>query len=293
MKQLINTAQTLVEALPYIKLFYGKTVVIKYGGSISRDELSSFAHDLILMKYVGIKPVVVHGGGPQIAEHLKKQGVESEFIAGLRVTDEKTIEVVEMVLVGKVNQEIISCINQHGGNAVGLSGKEGKIITAKKIDIHAVAKKNGITVAPDADIGMVGEVERINPELIATLEDAGYIPVIAPVGYDDKGSTYNINADHAASRIAGALKATRLMLLTNVAGILNEKKKIISSLTGAEAQSLIRKKVISEGMIPKVTCALEALHEGVEKAHIIDGRLERALILELFTDAGIGTEILL
>ncbi len=293
MEQLMNKAQILVEALPYIKIFHGRTVVIKYGGSIDRKELSSFAHDLILMKYVGIKPVVVHGGGPQIAEYLNQQGIKSEFIAGLRVTDEKTMEIVEMVLVGKVNQEIISCVNHYGGKAVGLSGKEGKIITAKKINLDRLAEKNGINIPPDADIGMVGEVEKINPGLIRTLEDKGYIPVIAPVGYDDEGSTYNINADHVASKIAGALNATRLIFLTNVPGILDEQKELISSLTESEVRNLIGKNIISQGMIPKVVCALEALHEGVEKTHIIDGTLERALILELFTDAGIGTEITL
>jgi len=293
MEQLMNKAQTLVEVLPYIRIFHGRTMVIKYGGSIGRKELSNFAHDLILMKYVGIKPVVVHGGGPQIAEYLKQQGIESEFIAGLRVTDEKTIEIVEMVLVGKVNQEIISCVNQYGGKAVGLSGKEGKIITAKKINLDRLAEKNGINIPSDADIGMVGEIEKVNPGLIRTLEDEGYIPVIAPIGYDDKGNTYNINADHVASKIAGALNATRLILLTNVPGILNEKKELLSSLTESEVRNLIRKNIISQGMIPKVVCALEALHEGVEKTHIIDGTLERALILELFTDAGIGTEITL
>ena len=245
------------------------------------------------MKYVGIKPVVVHGGGPQIAEHLKKQGIISEFVAGLRVTDEKTMEIAEMVLVGKVNQEIITSINEHGGKAVGLSGKEGKIISARKIDIKKLARKNGISIPPKTDIGMVGEVDKINPELIKTLEDSGYIPVIAPIGFDDKGNTYNINADHAASKVAGALNATKLILLTDVPGILDEKKKLISSITESRARSLIKRQVISQGMIPKVMCALEALHEGVEKTHIIDGTVERALILEIFTDTGIGTEIML
>ena len=293
MKQLLNKAQTLVEALPYIRLFHGKTVVVKYGGSIGRKELSSFAHDLILMKYVGIKPVVVHGGGPQIAEHLKKQGIKSEFIAGLRVTDEKTMEIAEMVLVGKVNQEIITSINEHDGKAVGLSGKEGKILSAKKIDIKKLARKNGIKIPPKSDIGMVGEVDKINPALIKTLEDSGFIPVIAPIGFDDKGNTYNINADHAASKIAGALNATKLILLTDVPGILDSKKKLISSLNEKRARNLIKNGTISQGMIPKVMCALEALHEGVEKTHIIDGTVERALILEIFTDTGIGTEITL
>lgn len=293
MKELLNKAQTLVEALPYIKDFHGKTIVIKYGGSIGSEELSNFARDLILMKYVGIKPVVVHGGGPQIAEHLEKQGLKSTFIAGLRVTDKKTMEIAEMVLVGKVNQQIINSINQHDGKAVGLSGKEGQIIRAKKIDLKKLAKNNGIKIPRNTDLGMVGEVEKINPELLRTLEDSGYIPVIAPIGVDGDGNTYNINADHVAGKIAGALDAAKLILLTNVPGILDEKKKLISSVTESAAKKLIKKEIVSQGMIPKVMCALEALHEGVDKVHIIDGTVERAVILEIFTDSGIGTEIMI
>jgi len=293
MKELLNKAQTLVEALPYIKDFHGKTIVIKYGGSIGSEELSNFARDLILMKYVGIKPVVVHGGGPQIAEHLEKQGLKSTFIAGLRVTDKKTMEIAEMVLVGKVNQQIINSINQHDGKAVGLSGKEGQIIRAKKIDLKKLAKNNGIKIPRNTDLGMVGEVEKINPELLRTLEDSGYIPVIAPICVDGDGNTYNINADHVAGKIAGALDAAKLILLTNVPGILDEKKKLISSVTESTAKKLIKKEIVSQGMIPKVMCALEALHEGVDKVHIIDGTVERAVILEIFTDSGIGTEIMI
>lgn len=293
MKELLNKVHTLVEALPYIKDFHGKTIVVKYGGSIGSEELSNFARDLILMKYVGIMPVVVHGGGLQIAEHLEKQGLKSTFIAGLRVTDKKTMEIAEMVLVGKINQQIINSINQHGGKAVGLSGKEGQIIRAKKIDIKKLAKDNGIKIPRNADLGMVGEVENINPELLRTLEDSGYIPVIAPIGVDGDGNTYNINADHVASKIAGALDATKLILLTNVPGILDEKKKLISSISESTAKKLIKKGIISQGMIPKVMCAFEALHEGVDKVHIIDGTIERAVILEIFTDSGIGTEILI
>lgn len=293
MKELLNKAHTLVEALPYIKDFHGKTIVVKYGGSIGSEELSNFARDLILMKYVGIRPVVVHGGGLQIAEHLEKQGLKSTFIAGLRVTDKKTMEIAEMVLVGKINQQIINSINQHGGKAVGLSGKEGQIIRAKKIDLKKLAKDNGIKIPRNADLGMVGEVENINPELLRTLEDSGYIPVIAPIGVDGDGNTYNINADHVASKIAGALDATKLILLTNVPGILDEKKKLISSISESTAKKLIKKGIITQGMIPKVMCAFEALHEGVDKVHIIDGTIERAVILEIFTDSGIGTEIMI
>ena len=243
------------------------------------------------MKYVGIKPVVVHGGGPQIGNHLNQLGVESKFIAGLRVTDEKTMEIAEMVLVGKVNQEIISAIHEEGGKAAGLSGKEGKVITAKKVNLKKLAKINKLVVPENADLGMVGEVKSINPDLVSTLEDAGYIPVIAPIGSDNKGNTYNINADHVAGKIAGALNAEKLILLTNVPGIMDEKEKLISSITEDQVNKLIKKGTISKGMIPKVMCAIEALHEGVNKVHIIDGTIELAVILEIFTDAGIGTEI--
>jgi len=292
MRELIEKAKTLVEALPYIREFYGKTIVVKYGGSIGGRELYNFARDVVLMRYVGIHPIVVHGGGPQIGNLLERLGIESRFIAGLRVTDSETMEIVEMVLVGKVNQEIITAINSLGGNAVGASGKDGQIIVAKKIDISKIVQ-NGADIPEDADLGMVGEVERINPHLIQVLEGSGFIPVIAPVGFDEGGRSYNINADHVAGKIAGALKAEKLILLTDVPGILDEEKNLVSSLSEASARELIRKGIISRGMIPKVMCAIEALHEGVHKAHIIDGRIEHALILEIFTDAGIGTEILL
>jgi acetylglutamate kinase len=292
MKELIEKAKTLVEALPYIKEFYGKTIVVKYGGSIGGQELHNFARDIVLMKYVGMHPVVVHGGGPQIGNLLGRLGMKSQFIAGLRVTDSETMEVVEMVLVGKVNQEIVTAINSLGGNAVGASGKDGRIIVAKKIDISKIAE-DGTDIPEGADLGMVGEVEMVNPHLIQVLEGAGFIPVIAPIGFDEEGRSYNINADHVAGKIAGALNAEKLILLTDVPGILDEEKNLISSLTEASAKELMKRGVISSGMIPKVRCATEALREGVNKAHIIDGRVEHALILEIFTDAGIGTEILI
>lgn len=292
MKELIEKAKTLVEALPYIKEFYGKTLVVKYGGSIGGQELHNFARDIVLMKYVGMHPVVVHGGGPQIGNLLGRLGIKSQFIAGLRVTDSETMEVVEMVLVGKVNQEIVTAINSLGGNAVGASGKDGRIIVAKKIDISKIAE-DGTDIPQGADLGMVGEVEMVNPHLIQVLERAGFIPVIAPVGFDEEGRSYNINADHVAGKIAGALSAEKLILLTDVPGILDEEKNLISSLTEAKAKEFMKRGVISSGMIPKVRCATEALREGVNKAHIIDGRVEHALILEIFTDAGIGTEILI
>lgn len=291
MKDLISKAQTLVEALPYIKDFYGKTVVVKYGGSIGADDLSNFARDLILMKYVGIKPVVVHGGGLEIGKKLDQLGMKSSFIAGLRVTDKDTMEVAEMVLVGKVNQEIITAINIHGGKAVGLSGKEGRIIEAKKVDLEKLSQNNSLEIPSGADLGHVGEVSSINPSLLKILEDSGYIPVIAPIGSDEEGNSYNINADHVAGKIAGALNAAKLILLTNVPGILDDKDQLISSIDEQTARRFIKDGTISSGMIPKVMCAIEALQEGVEKVHIIDGRIERAVILEIFTDAGIGTEI--
>ncbi|MGH7902114.1 MAG: acetylglutamate kinase [Thermodesulfobacteriota bacterium] len=293
MKHLIEKAHTLVEALPYIRDFYGKTIVVKYGGSIGDEELSNFARDIILMKYVGMNPVIVHGGGPQIDILLDRLGIKSKFVAGLRVTDPDTMEAVEMVLVGKINQKIVAEIQTLGSRAVGVSGKEGKIILARKLDLSKLSYVNKLDVALDEDLGMVGEVEKINPDLIRVLEIAGYIPVIAPIGFDEQGRSYNINADHVAGKIAGALNAVKLIILTDVPGILDEEKNLISSLTEEKARELINNGAISRGMIPKVMCAIESLQEGVEKVHIIDGRVERALILEIFTDAGVGTEILL
>ena len=292
-KEFTNKAKTLVEALPYIKEFYGQTIVVKYGGSVGDEDLTNFARDVVLMKYVGMHPVVVHGGGPQIGNHLKKLGIETDFIAGLRVTDEQTMEVAEMVLVGKINQKIIEAIHTMGGKAVGTSGKEGKMILAKKLDLKKFAKENGVKIPKGADLGMVGEVDSVNPDLIKVLENSGFIPVIAPIGFDEQGRTFNINADHVAGKIAGALNAVKLVLLTNVTGIMDDKKNLISTLSEKDAKKLIKKEVISSGMIPKVMCAIEALHEGVQKVHIIDGTVDHALILEIFTDSGIGTEIIL
>ena len=286
-------AEILVEALPYIEAFHGKTVVVKYGGSVTREDLSNFVRDLILMKYVGIKPVVVHGGGPQIQEHLDTMGIKSDFIAGLRVTSRRVMEVVEMVLVGKINQQIVTSINRHQMETLGLSGKEGKLIKAKKFDLRKFAAEHRIDIPEDADLGYVGEVHEINPEVIKMLEGKDIIPIIAPIGWGEDGTTYNINADHAAGKIAGALRAAKLILLTNVDGILDKKGKLISSVTKRQAAKLIRSGTINSGMIPKVMCALEALEEGVDKVHIINGTVKRALILELLTDSGIGTEITL
>ena len=286
-----DKAKVLVEALPYIRRFYDKTIVIKYGGSTMEEERMkrSFALDIVLLKYIGIHPVIVHGGGPQIGEMLTKIGKKSQFIEGMRVTDEETMNVVEMVLVGKVNKEIVNLINQHGGKAVGLSGKDGRLITAKKLKL---TKSRGKGERPEViDIGMVGEVKSINPGVIEALEKENFIPVIAPVGVGEEGETYNINADLVAGKIAGALRAEKLILLTDVEGILDKRQRLIPTLDVKTAKGLLAQKVISSGMIPKVSCCLSALEDGVAKTHIIDGRVEHAILLEIFTDVGIGTQI--
>jgi acetylglutamate kinase len=287
----IDKAKVLVEALPYIQRFYDKTIVIKYGGSTMEEESlrQSFALDVVLLKYIGIHPVIVHGGGPQIGHMLTKIGKKSQFIEGMRVTDEETMDVVEMVLVGKVNKELVNLINQQGGKAVGLSGKDGRLITAKKLRLE---KSRGKDQDPEIiDIGMVGEVKEVNPGVIEALEKENFIPVIAPVGVGEKGETYNINADLVAGKVAAALKAEKLILLTDVEGVMNAKCRLIPALDAKEAKRLIVQKVISSGMIPKVNCCLDALEEGVIKTHIIDGRMEHAVLLEIFTDVGIGTQI--
>ena len=291
MENPIDKATVLVEALPYIQRFYNKTFVIKYGGSTMEEEAvrRSFALDVVLLKYIGINPVVVHGGGPQIGELLTRIGKKSQFVEGMRVTDSETMDVVEMVLVGKVNKEIVAMINQQGGKAVGLSGKDGRLIIARKLK---VAKSRGLDEAPEwIDIGMVGEVKQINPGVIEALRKENFIPVIAPVGVGEEGETYNINADLVAGKVASALKAEKLILLTDVEGVKDEKKQLIPTLDAKRAKRLIAQKVISSGMIPKVNCCLNALEEGVTKTHIIDGRMEHAILLEIFTDVGIGTQI--
>ena len=291
MENAIDKAKVLLEALPYIRRFYDKTIVIKYGGSTMEEERMkrSFALDVVLLKYIGLNPVVVHGGGPQIGEMLTKIGKKSYFVEGMRVTDGETMDVVEMVLVGKVNKEIVSLINQQGGKAVGLSGKDGHLITAKKLRL---AKSRGKDEMPEIiDIGMVGEVKAINPGVIEALKKENFIPVIAPVGVGDKGETYNINADLVAGKIASALKAEKLILLTDVEGVMDERLRLMPTLDVRRAKRLITRKVISSGMIPKVNCCLHALEEGVAKTHIIDGRMEHAILLEIFTDVGIGTQI--
>ncbi|MEJ2198365.1 MAG: acetylglutamate kinase [Desulfuromonadales bacterium] len=291
MQELINKANVLVEALPWIRQFYGKTIVIKYGGNAMVEEhlKEGFARDVILMKYIGLNPVVVHGGGPQIGKVLEAMGIETRFEQGMRVTDARTMDVVEMVLGGKVNKEIVANINRHGGRAVGLTGKDGNLLTARKLEMKAI---NPDTLTPEIiDIGMVGEVAGINPAIIISLEQANFIPVIAPVGVDESGRTYNINADLVAGKVAGALQAEKLILLTDVEGVRDKSGKLLNTIDIAEVQGLIDDGTIVGGMIPKVTCCLDAVAAGVKKTHIIDGRMEHACLLEVFTDQGVGTAV--
>jgi len=288
----MNVADILIEALPYIRRFYGETIVIKYGGHAMVDKTlkRDFARNITLLKFIGINPVVVHGGGPQIGSVLEKMGITSEFVDGMRVTDEPTMNVVEMVLVGNVNKEIVAQICQQGGKAVGLSGKDGGLILAKKM--HLVRPPAIQDKPPEIiDIGMVGEVVGVNAEIIRTLEGGGFIPVIAPVGVGDSGETYNINADWVASKIAVALNAMKLILVTDVTGVKDRGGALISSIKAEAVETLLKEGTISGGMIPKIKCALEAVKEGVDKVHIIDGRNSHAVLLELFTDKGIGTEV--
>jgi acetylglutamate kinase len=291
MQELIKKANILMESLPYIKRFADKTIVIKYGGNAMVEEhlKESFAKDIILMKYIGINPVVVHGGGPQIGSVMEKMGLESRFVRGMRVTDSATMDVVEMVLGGRVNKEIVANINRHGGRAVGLTGKDGDLIRARKMEMKTI---NPDTLTPEIiDIGHVGEVESVRPEIIQALEQNNFIPVIAPVGVGEAGETYNINADLVAGQIAAALKAEKLILLTDIEGVKNKSGELITNIDVGEVQGLIDNETISGGMIPKVTCCLDAVLAGVRKAHIVDGRVEHACLLEIFTDKGIGTEV--
>jgi acetylglutamate kinase len=286
-------AAILIEALPYLRRFYGKTLVIKYGGAaMVKEELKkSFATDVVLLHTVGINPVVVHGGGPQIGQLMKRLGMEPKFVEGLRVTDAETMNVVEMVLVGQVNKSIVADINGYGGDAVGLSGKDGGLIRARKLALTKPSQEEGRP--PEIiDLGRVGEVEAINPEVLKALKDSRFIPVVAPVGVGDDGEAFNINADHVASALAVALRAERLILLSDIEGVLGSDGTLLSTLTRAESERLIAKEVIAAGMIPKVKACLDSLEGGVPKTHIIDGRIPHSLVLELFTDEGIGTEII-
>jgi acetylglutamate kinase len=283
-----NRADILIEALPYIQAFHGKTVVIKYGGAAmeERDLKESFALDIILLRCVGIRPVIVHGGGPQIDAMMQRLGKERQFVGGMRVTDEETVEIVEMVLVGKINKEIVGLINLHGGRAVGLSGKDGDLIRARR-------RPHRLATGEEINIGLVGEVDAVNPQPLRLLEDAGFVPVIAPVGVGATGETYNINADLVAGDVAAALGAEKLIHLTDVQGIADGNGQLVSTLARADAERMVKSGTIGGGMLPKVESSLRALEGGTAKAHIIDGRIPHAILLELFTKEGIGTEIVL
>jgi acetylglutamate kinase len=286
---LIERTQVLVEALPYIKRFHGKTFVVKYGGHamLTPDLRRAFCQDIVLLDSVGIKPVVVHGGGPQITELITKLGLESRFVRGMRVTDAATMEAAEMVLQ-RLNKEIAALICVHGGRAVGLCGKDSELMMSRQM---RMAAKGDDGKVEEIDIGLVGEIETVNPAVLTTLRDAGFIPVIAPIAAGREGETYNINADLAAGKIASALHAEKLILLTDVEGVQDENARLISVLDAGRAQQLIAAGIVGEGMIPKVECCIAALNDGVQTAHIIDGRLPHSVLLEVFTHSGIGTEV--
>ncbi len=293
MNKLIEKAKTLIEAMPYIQTFRGKTFVIKYGGNAMIDETLKlgFAQDVVLLRYIGINPVIVHGGGPQIGKTMERMGKKPTFVSGQRVTDQETMDIVEMVLGGKVNKEIVSLINRTGGKAVGLTGKDGGLIQAKKLKMAKKTEGTGVTEI--IDIGLVGEVTEVRPGALVALEQSGFIPVIAPVGVGENGETYNINADLVAGAVAGALKAEKLILLTDQSGILDNDKNLIPTLNKKKVETLVRSGVIAGGMLPKTKSCFEALNAGCAKVHIIDGRVPHALLLEIFTKEGIGTEITL
>jgi acetylglutamate kinase len=287
----LNIAKVLTEALPYIQRFTGKTIVVKFGGNAMVDpELhESFARDVVLMKLVGMNPVVVHGGGPQIGSLLEKLNIQTEFVDGMRVTDEETMDVVEMVLGGSVNKEIVSSINRNGGKAIGVTGKDGQLIRARKLKVTRYSPE--LDASEIIDIGHVGEVEHIDTEVLKVILESNFIPVIAPIGVDNEGSSYNINADLVAGKLSEVLQAEKLMLLTNVSGLLNKSGEILTGLSTEEVDSLIEDSTIYGGMLPKIACALDAVKSGVASSHIIDGRVPHAVLLEIFTDVGIGTLI--
>ena len=293
MQKLIEKAKILIEAMPYIQTFRGRTFVIKYGGNAMVDEglKQGFAQDVVLLRFIGINPVIVHGGGPQIGKTMERMGKKPTFVSGQRVTDEETMDIVEMVLGGKVNKEIVNLINRTGGKAVGLTGKDGGLIQAKKLKMTMKSENTG---EPEIiDIGLVGEVIEVRPGALVALEQGGFIPVIAPVGVGGNGETYNINADLVAGAVAGALKAEKLILLTDQSGILDQDKKLIPTLNKQNVEILINSGTIAGGMLPKTKSCFEALDAGCVKVHIIDGRVPHALLLEIFTKEGIGTEITL
>ncbi len=287
-----EVAQVLSEALPYIQKFAGRTIVVKYGGNAMTDEdlKASFARDIVLMQAVGVRPIVVHGGGPQIGELLERLNIESKFIDGMRVTTEETMDVVEMVLGGLVNKEIVSLLNLAGGRAIGLTGKDGQFVRAKQLKIE---RKSPELEAPEIiDIGHVGQVESIDTRVLTMLTESDVIPVVAPIGVGEHGESYNINADLVAGKLAEVLKAEKLMLLTNTAGVLDKQGEVVTGLVADEVNALIDDRTIAGGMLPKVSCALSAVNAGVNSAHIVDGRVPHSVLLEIFTDQGVGTQIL-
>lgn len=292
----VNRARTiakiLTESLPYIRKFAGNTVVVKYGGNAMVDEAlkQSFATDVVLMKLVGIHPVIVHGGGPQIGKLLEQLNIESRFVDGLRVTDSRTMDVVEMVLGGQVNKEIVSLLNQNHGKAVGISGKDGNLIRARRLQARSQYNKTA-DESELVDLGQVGEIVLIDTQVLEMMKASDFIPVIAPVGTDENGVSYNINADSVAGSIAGVLGAEKLILLTNVAGVQDDEGKVLTGLSVRQVEELAATGIVKGGMLPKVECALDALRSGVHSAHIVDGRVEHALLLEIFTDEGVGTLI--
>jgi acetylglutamate kinase len=292
-EKLIEKARILIEAMPYIQTFRGKTFVIKYGGNAMIEEhlKQGFAQDVVLLRYIGVNPVIVHGGGPQIGSTMERMGKKPTFVSGQRVTDQETMDIVEMVLGGKVNKEIVNLINQAGGKAVGLTGKDGGLLQAKKLKLQQTSDETGETEI--IDIGLVGEVTEVRPGALAALEQGGFIPVIAPIGVGKDGETYNINADLVAGAVAGAVKAEKLILLTDQAGILDSDKNLISSLNKKKVETMVKAGTISGGMLPKTTSCFDALEAGCAKVHIIDGRVPHSLLLEIFTREGIGTEITL
>lgn len=289
----LNTAHVLTEALPYIQRYQGKTIVIKYGGNAMVDARlkASFARDVVLMKLVGISPIVVHGGGPQIGDVLARIGKESKFVDGMRVTDAETMDVVEMVLGGLVNKDIVNLINNNGGRAIGLTGKDGPLIFARKLNITGDGESDATDVPEIIDLGHVGEVSGVNKPVLNFFDGGDFVPVIAPIGVGDDGESYNINADLVAGKIAEVMQAEKLILLTNTPGLLGDDGEVLTGLEATTVRQLIKDGTISGGMLPKIKAALGAVDSGVKRAHIIDGRVEHALVLELFTDEGVGTLI--
>src|SRR5690554_6678065 len=290
-KNAVFATNVLSEALPYLQRFVGKTIVVKYGGNAMTDETlqNSFARDMVMLKMVGINPIVVHGGGPQIGELLAKLNIESRFVNGMRVTTAETMDVVEMVLGGLVNKQIVNLINQNGGKAIGLTGKDGQLLHARKLKVEQPSPEH--TKSEIVDIGHVGEVERINTEVLDMLTQSDFIPVIAPIGVGKDGASYNINADLVAGKVAEVLQAEKLILLTNIAGLMDKEGQVLTGLTTEQVDALIEDGTIYGGMLPKIRCALDAVQAGVRSAHIIDGRVPNAVLLEIFTDSGVGTLI--